>query len=190
MAKGPNRFVPSGKLKALELREGSGIGVSNLLSGRFRYNEALNNIEYSENGGIYYTLGPNIELRGASADATPVELTTDGLAPGVTNRLFVPLGHAFRIRVLASAICVSGTMVGKFFSVEIVCAIKNISNTVSIVGSTVYDKYPSDSELTDCSLLVLADDVNKCLNVTGIGIVGGASNVFHWIAELHIVDNV
>jgi hypothetical protein len=57
VSKSPNRFVPSGKLKALELREGSGIPVSNANSGRFRYNESVSKLEYSENGGPYVDVG-------------------------------------------------------------------------------------------------------------------------------------
>jgi hypothetical protein len=56
MSKSPNRFVPSGKLKALELREGSSIPVSNALSGRIRYNEVTNHLELSENTGAFASI--------------------------------------------------------------------------------------------------------------------------------------
>ncbi len=80
MAKGPNRFVPSGKLKALELREGSGIGVSNVDAARIRYNEATGVTELSENGGPYGPIGTN----GVAALVTALQSGTVG-AFGATD---------------------------------------------------------------------------------------------------------
>jgi len=77
MAKGPNRFVPSGKLKALELQEGSGIGLSNLAAARLRFNEVTLTTELSENGGAYVPLSSsagspftNVQSYGAIGDGT------------------------------------------------------------------------------------------------------------------------
>jgi hypothetical protein len=98
MSKSPNRFVPSGKLKALELREGSSIPVSNALSGRIRYNEVTNHLELSENTGAFasilgtehgiITLTP---LGGGSDDAPQIAAAVATgkiviLSPGTWNR--------------------------------------------------------------------------------------------------------
>jgi hypothetical protein len=81
MSKSPNRFVPSGKLKALELREGSGIPVSNANSGRFRYNEALNRLEYSENSGAWAIFSASkaqtITVAKSGGDFTSVKAAVD-----------------------------------------------------------------------------------------------------------------
>ena len=87
MAKGTNRFVPSGKLKALELREGSGIGISNVSSGRFRYNEIANLVELSENGGPYAPLQSGVVLYTGPGDGQVVATGTTGAGDATLTKV-------------------------------------------------------------------------------------------------------
>ena len=85
MAKGPNRFVPSGKLKAVELREGDAITVSNVDSGRIRYNTVTGRIEFSENGGAWATPGPSAAGWVRTGTVVNLAFITDTVAIGAVG---------------------------------------------------------------------------------------------------------
>jgi len=198
MTKGANEFVPSGKLKALELREGSGIAVSNADSGRIRYNETAERLEYSENTGVWVTLKSGLVVYRYSADVAAVELTEDGNAPSATNRILIPVDTAWDFIVQGITLCTVGTDIGKAASWYITGSIANIGGTTALVGVpfniTTAPALASDYKPKGCAaafaaatLVPTADDTNDCLALTFTGVAGFAANTFHTTAGVRLV---
>ena len=194
MAKGPNRFVPSGKFKALELREGSGIGVSNASSGRIRYNETLQRLEYSENTGVWTTLDSGLIVHRLSADAAAVELTADGNAPGVGNRILIPADTAWDFVAQGLSRCTVGTDINTSTSWFQTGTISNTAGTtaldfapLNLLDTALWSAAaytPKGATGGDVGLLAMtitptADNANDCLVFTFIGHIGAAPNTFN-----------
>jgi len=99
MAKGPNRFVPSGKLKALELRQGSGIAVSNLGSGRFRYNNITDKLEASQNGG------PSASLASIAGSLSVLDYGANPTGTGDNGGLSGPFVRAITAASTLGLVC-------------------------------------------------------------------------------------
>jgi hypothetical protein len=202
MAKSPNRFVPSGKLKALELREGSGIGVSNLLSGRIRYNEVNNQIEYSKNGGVWATLDSGLVVYRLSADAAVVELSADGNVPGVGNRILIPADTAWDFIIQGLSRCTAGTDINTSASwyqtgtisntggtTALDFAVFNLLNTglFSAAAYTPKGATGGDVGLLAMTLVPAADNANSCFAVSFTGHVGASANTFLTTAGVHML---
>jgi len=202
MAKGPNRFVPSGKFKALELREGSGIGVSNVDSGRIRYNEVAERLEYSENGGIWVTLDSGIVVWRYSADAAAVELSTDGNPPGVGNRILIPVDTAWDFIIQGLSRCIAGTDVNTSTSWYQTGTISNSGGTtaldfavINLLNTALFSNgvyTPKGATGGDVGLLAMtlvptADNANDSLALTFTGHIGAAPNTFRTAAAVHML---
>ena len=130
----------------------------------------------------------DVSLFRTSTDATTVELTTDGAAPGAGNRLTVLAGKSYRFRIELDCICTAGTNVGAVASWEIKGAIKNIGGTTSLVGALVVDATSVDAALALAVAALSADDANDSLKLECTGIVGVAANTFHWHAAVYLSE--
>ena len=178
MSKGPNRFWPSGKLKALELREGSGIGVSNLGSARIRYQELTNTTELSENGGPYIPISAstssiyfNVMSYGAVGngivdDTAAIQATVAAAAAAGGGVVWFPAGT---YKVTSTIVLSSGvTLLGPSGDVSVIAS--SIATTDPVIkGDTVTDVSIEDLSITHVPALA-GSVVIRLLNSTDVNV--------------------
>jgi len=120
--------------------------------------------------------------RGQTTDAaTAVALTTDSNAAAANNQLLLPTGSGLKVR---------GQVVGRSTSGDVVCfdftgLLKNVSGTVSLVGSATVTQVAADAAVNTCTCAVIADNTNKTVKITVNGV---AATTIYWVAEICAVQ--
>jgi hypothetical protein len=124
------------------------------------------------------------DLLRTTTDATAdVPLTTNGNAPsGTTNLVVVSASSVWMFTVNIAAYNTTDNAMGAF---QIRGAIsRNANNTTSIVGSTIKE-YFLDSNMTNISASVTADDSNETIQVK---VKGLSSKTIKWTASIAIEE--
>lgn len=111
---------------------------------------------------------------GLTTNATPTELFLGG-----NERIFLPNNSAYYIQISVVGIKLSNGDSVAFVSDNIL--IRNISNTVSLVGTPTFTQKQSSAALTTCTVSATADNINKSLNFS---VAGVASTNINWNAKL------
>ena len=158
-----------------------GVGSSAALRGQM----AVASNQFSAAGDAQRS---NLCLMRSSSDATAVELTLDGGAPGAGTRLTIASGKLYRFRIELSCTCTAsgGTLAGQVATWEFTGAIKNKGGTTTLVSCNA--KFDGDSDMTALSAVVSADDANDCLALTCTGTAVGTPNTFHWHAAVYLSE--
>lgn len=118
-------------------------------------------------------------LSRATTNATPTDLTATQGAAGTT---------AIPVLSSGSAMAVTGTVVarnvtnGDSASWSFSGMLKNVSGTVSMVGTPTVTSIAADSSLSAASIALSADNTNKGLLITATGI---AATSMRWVATVH-----
>jgi hypothetical protein len=109
-----------------------------------------------------------------STSATPVELTATQGTASASNQPLLPTGSSMTFTGSVAARTSGGVCAGFTFS----GVIKNTSGTVSLVGTPVVNNVGADSGAAAWSLAVVADNTNKCLQLSA---TGAAATTINWV---------
>lgn len=137
-----------------------------------------------------------------STDNTSVELTTDGAAPGASNRVTVPSGRMFRYTLEGATKCTAGTNANASAGWTSFGLISNIGGTTALVGTNprrnlLNDGTWSAATFTPCfytaalstaTMTPAADNTNDSLAISFVGVTGASANSFRTEARLTLVE--
>jgi len=142
-----------------------------------QFQRALASGRFADAGDAQYT---EIVLRRATSNATPTELTIDGVAPmgsteNTSNRFIVAAGKTYACLVIVAARKSDGT--SAFFLRQVL--IKNVGGTVSLEGAV--QTVGTDINPAGWSVAVTADNTNKSLVIT---VTGAAGANIRWSATI------
>lgn len=123
-------------------------------------------------------------LRGTTTNATPLALTALGGTASAANQINFPTSTTCAIKVkgqLTGIIRSTGAVVGYDFS----AMVKQVTSTVSVVGTPTVTQQAADASLTGVVLAINADNTLKCVQVLVTGI---AATTIDWVASIESVE--
>lgn len=122
-------------------------------------------------------------LRGQTSGIAAVVLTSDGGAASATNQYILPGGSGLKVR---AQIIARNTTTGDLGWWDISGACKNVGGTVTLSGTSTITAFNGDAGMaTVVGPAIVADNVNKCLQITGAGI---AATTINWTVEVTSVE--
>jgi hypothetical protein len=113
-----------------------------------------------------------------TANATATAITTNGSAAAATNQFNLVTGSGLMVQ---GQVIVRNNSTGDVGYFTFTGACKNVAGTVSLSGTPVVSAYAGDASLNTCAVAIVADNTNKCLQVTVTGI---AATALIWAAEV------
>lgn len=120
-------------------------------------------------------------LRGATADATPTELTLTGGAPSSASRFTLPDGRSCALRLMVAG----RKSDGQSALLHRQLVIRRVADTVDLVGGV--QTIGTDINQAPWGLTVQADNVNKSLQVL---VTGAAGSGIRWLAVVESLEIV
>lgn len=123
-----------------------------------------------------------IVVRATSTSATPVDMSSNGNSATTTNQLVVPTGAtvAFDVSVVAR-----NTSTGDSARWTVKGLAKNVSGTVTLVGTPSVVMDFNDSGASTWSVAVAADNTGKAVKFS---VTGVAATTIRWVANPRSID--
>lgn len=118
-----------------------------------------------------------------TTNATTTALTSGGGAASNTNQFKLATGPSV-IKLSGHVTAINRTS-GDVSAWEISGVCKQISGTVSLVGSATVNLIAQDSGASTWAVAVVADNTNKCIQVQ---VTGVAATTIDWVAHCYVVE--
>jgi len=120
--------------------------------------------------------------RATTENATPGELTFDGLAAGTTNRLVLPNFYAYKVSADIIAKTTTETVT---WNIKFLVSRGSDASTTTLVGATVTEKIAGDISAASWSISAVADTANGCVRLL---VTGQNSKTIRWLAAINTLE--
>jgi hypothetical protein len=120
--------------------------------------------------------------RTTTENATPGELTFDGLTPGTTNRLVLPNFYAYKVSADIIAKTTTETVT---WNIKFLASRGSNASTTTLVGATVTEKIAGNISAASWSISAVADTANGCVRLL---VTGQDSKTIRWLAAINTLE--
>jgi hypothetical protein len=120
--------------------------------------------------------------RTTTEDATPGELTFDGLTAGTTNRLVLPNFYAYKVSADIIAKTTTETVT---WNIKFLVSRGEDASTTTLVGDTVTEKIAGNISAASWTISAVADTVNGCVRLL---VTGQNSKTIRWLAAINTLE--
>jgi hypothetical protein len=120
--------------------------------------------------------------RTTTEDATPGELTFDGLTAGTTNRLVLPNFYAYKVSADIIAKTTTETVT---WNIKFLASRGEDASTTTLVGATVTEKIAGDISAASWTISAVADIANGCVRLL---VTGENSKTIRWLAAINTLE--
>jgi hypothetical protein len=120
--------------------------------------------------------------RTTTENATPGELTFDGLAAGTTNRLVLPNFYAYKVSADIIAKTATETVT---WNIKFLVSRGSDASTTTLVGETVTEKIAGNISAASWTISAVADTANGCVRLL---VTGQNSKTIRWLAAINTLE--
>ena len=120
--------------------------------------------------------------RTTTENATPGELTFDGLTAGTTNRLVLPNFYAYKVSADIIAKTATETVT---WNIKFLVSRGVDASTTTLVGETVTEKIAGNISAASWTISAVADTVNGCVRLL---VTGQNSKTIRWLAAINTLE--